>query len=176
MQYQRSQTHGGTYFFTVNLCDRGSRLLTTHIETLRHALRTVRQTQPFRIVAWVVLPEHMHAIWEMPPDDNDYSSRWGRIKGNFSRQIPRDERISPSRTGKRERGIWQRRFWEHQIRDERDLHQHVDYIHYNPVKHCYVDTVVDWPYSTFHNYVNKGWLSPNWGYNDDFAGNFGERR
>ena len=129
MRYRRSQVEGGTVFFTVNLANRHSRLLTENIATLRTVIRTVRQRHPFEIVAMVVLPDHLHAIWEMPEGDANYPMRWSLIKSGFSRTISRNELVGPSRHLKREPGIWQRRNWEHQIRDEADLERHVDYIH-----------------------------------------------
>ena len=162
MHYRRSNAAGGTYFFTVNLADRSSRLLAECIDTLRHAVRTVKQKHPFDIVAWVVLPEHMHAVWTLPPDDADFSIRWLLIKTAFSRAIERGEARSPSRLRKGERGIWQRRFWEHQIRDEHDLTQHVDYVHINPVKHGHVTRASDWPYSSIHRYIRQGMLAADW--------------
>jgi len=176
MRYRRTQVAGATYFFTVNLADRRSRLLVEHITALRQAVRDVKKAHPFEIVAWVVLPEHLHAVWSLPPEDADYSLRWNQIKGAFSRRIPGGERISPSRAGRRERGIWQRRFWEHLIRDEFDLERHVHYLHYNPVKHGHVPRVADWPYSSFHRYVRCGWLPVQWGCGGDFEGGYGEPR
>lgn len=175
MRYRRTLIEGGTYFFTVNLADRGTDLLTAHIDSLRQAVREVRRKHPFEIVAWVVLPEHLHAIWTLPRGDDRYPVRWNQIKGAFSRRLPTGERVSSSRLRKRERGIWQRRFWEHCIQDEDDLQRHVDYIHYNPVKHGHVERVVDWPYSTFHRFVRRGWLPMDWGCSGNFSGDFGER-
>ncbi|EGV28618.1 hypothetical protein ThidrDRAFT_3610 [Thiorhodococcus drewsii AZ1] len=170
MRYRRTLIGGATYFFTVNLADRNARLLIDHIAALRAAVRHVRQAHPFEIIAWVVLPEHMHAVWILPPGDSEYPMRWNQIKGGFSRRIPSGERVSASRSSRRERGVWQRRYWEHLIRDERDLERHVDYVHWNPVKHGYVSRVVDWPFSSFHTFVRRGWLDADWGY----AGDFGE--
>ena len=110
----------------------------------------------------VVLPDHLHAIWTMPENDGDYSMRWRMIKSMFSHSLPNDERISVSRLAKGERGIWQRRYWEHQIRDELDFQRHVDYIHINPVKHGHVQRVKDWPHSSFHRYVREGLLPDSW--------------
>ena len=135
MRYRRAYHAGATYFFTVNLADRSLRLLVDHIDALRDAVRHVRRDHPFNIIAWVVLPDHLHAIWQLPDGDADFSTRWALIKANFSRRVPTGERIRDSRRQKGERGIWQRRFWEHLIRDDRDLQIHVDYIHFNPVKH-----------------------------------------
>lgn len=143
MRYRRADAAGGTYFFTVNLVDRRSDTLVRHMAELRTAMRTVISTHPFAITAMVVLPEHLHAIWRLPKDDVGYPTRWALIKAGFSRQLPKDELISASRRTKRERGIWQRRYWEHQIRDEADLAQHVDYIHFNPVKHGLVSRPAD---------------------------------
>jgi putative transposase len=174
MRYRRVTIDGATYFFTVNLADREATLLTSHIDDLRLAVREVRRRHPFRIVAWVVLPEHMHAVWSLPPGDAGYAMRWNQIKGRFSRQLAKGERLTSSRTDKRERGIWQRRYWEHWIRDEQDLQRHVDYIHYNPVKHGLVERAADWPYSSFHQFVRRGWLCVDWGCSGDFEGSFGE--
>ncbi len=110
----------------------------------------------------VVLPDHLHAIWALPPGDADYPLRWALIKSTFSRSLPKTEFIRDSRLAKRERGIWQRRYWEHQIRDEADLQAHVDYLHFNPVKHGYVRCVADWPFSSFHRYVRQGLLPADW--------------
>ena len=111
----------------------------------------------------VVLPEHLHTIWRLPAGDVDFPMRWSLLKAGFSRRINKGERLSPSRVAKRERGIWQRRYWEHQIRDETDLARHVDYIHYNPVKHGWVTRAVDWPHSTLHGYIERGIMSSDWG-------------
>jgi putative transposase len=153
MRYRRSNTSGVTYFFTVNLADRKSNLLTEQIETLRNAVRKIQQSHPFDIIAMVVLPDHLHAIWGLPENDADFPLRWPLIKGAFSRAIPKAEVIQRSRQTKRERGIWQRRYWEHQIRDEDDLAKHVAYIHFNPVKHGYAKRAADWPHSSIHREI-----------------------
>ncbi len=163
MYYRRTHTAGATYFFTVNLADRKQPLLLDHADMLKKIITNVRANHPFEINAIVVLPEHLHCIWTMPVDDGDYSKRWSLIKSNFSRALPKGERISNSRVSKRERGIWQRRFWEHQIRNDADYRRHVDYIHINPVKHGYVHQVKDWPHSSFHRYVRQGLLPSDWG-------------
>ncbi|WP_333876663.1 REP-associated tyrosine transposase, partial [Methylobacter sp.] len=150
MRYRRAQTAGATYFFTVNLANRRSDLLVQHIDELREVTRIVKRTHPFVIEAIVVLPEHLHAIWKLPEGDADYPMRWSLIKSSFSRGLEKTESIRASRVKKRERGIWQRRYWEHQIRDECDFEKHVDYIHYNPVKHGYAKRPIDWPFSTLH--------------------------
>lgn len=163
MRYRRAKIAGATYFFTVNLENRSSRLLIERIDDLRAVVRQVRHAHPFDILAWMVLPEYIHALWRLPEDDADYSLRWSLIKAGFSRRLPKMEPISNSRGCKCERGIWQRRFWEHLIRNETDLRQHVEYIHYNPVRHGYVGCVRDWPFSTFHYYVRQGLLNEDWG-------------
>lgn len=172
--YRRDLTQGGTWFFTVNLQNRNSQLLTNEIDLLRRAHKHVMYAHPFTINAMVVLPDHLHAIWTLPVNDADYSTRWRLIKTEFSRNIKSTENISKSQSNKGERGIWQRRFWEHKIRDEIDYKRHVDYIHINPQKHGYVTEVVDWPWSTFHQYINKKILPSNWAgeIGDDFE--FGE--
>lgn len=123
---------------------------------------------PFKIEAVVVLPDHLHTIWTLPEGDTDFSLRWRQTKAAFSRGLAKDERISASRARKQERGIWQRRFWEHAIWDSNDFQRHVDYIHYNPVKHGYVGQVTDWPYLSFHRFVRLGHLPVDWaGAGDD---------
>jgi putative transposase len=125
MRYRRSNIAGATYFFTVNLIDRQSSLLTEQIDVLRNATRKIRQSHPFDIIAMVVLPDHLHAVWSLPDGDADFPLRWSLIKAAFSRAMPKTEGIRRSRKRKRERGIWQRRYWEHQIRDDADLEKHV---------------------------------------------------
>ena len=161
--YRRNRVPGGCYFFTVNLQNRQSRLLVEHIDELREAVRTVRRQQPFHIDGWVVLPEHMHTIWTLPPGDEAYSSRWRAIKKAFSKAIPNIEFRSAQQLKRHERGIWQRRFWEHTIRDEADYAAHMDYLHYNPVKHGWVKTVGEWPFSSFHRLVQNGIYAADWG-------------
>ncbi len=151
--YRRSHIPGATYFLTVNLLQRDARLLTDRIDNLRDAVRKVRRTRPFRIDGWVVLPEHMHCIWTLPEGDADYGSRWRAIKIAFVKSVPVTEWRSSVRLAKGERGIWQRRFWEHRIRGEKDYAAHMDYLHFNPVKHGHVHRVADWPYSSFHRLV-----------------------
>lgn len=160
--YIRAYVPGGTYFFTVNLLERNRRLLVEHIDALRNAFRIVKQQRPFRIDAIVILPDHLHCMWTMQPDDCDYSTRWRLIKSAFSRTIDPGERLSRRRQVKSERGIWQRRFWEHAIRDQDDFDRHIDYIHYNPVKHGWVEKVSDWPHSSFHRFVRLGFYPENW--------------
>jgi putative transposase len=161
--YCRIKIPGETYFFTVTLLERNTSLLTEHIDPLREAVAWVRKQHPFHIDAWAVMPEHMHAIWTLPEGDSNYALRWASIKRQFSRSLPVEERRSLVRRKRGERGIWQRRFWEHLIRDDIDFQRHVDYIHYNPVKHGHVKRVVDWPYSTFHRYVEQGIYPDDWG-------------
>ncbi|AVE57288.1 transposase [Citrobacter sp. CK184] len=147
--YRRYYINGGTWFFTVNLQDRKSGLLTSHIHALRHAIASVKQRKPFHINAWVVLPEHMHCVWTLPENEHDFSSRWREIKKHFSKSL-----------GLRQ--VWQPRFWEHTIRDEYDYRQHVDYSYINPVKHAWVKQVKDWPFSTFHRDVRHGIYPADW--------------
>lgn len=160
--YRRNRLPGGTYFFTVNLLERKSDLLVAHINELRAAVRKTRQLQPFHIDAWVVLPDHLHCIWTLPAGDDDYSSRWRLIKKTFSKSIPKTEYRSEVRMKRHERGIWQRRFWEHTIANDADYAAHMDYIHYNPVKHGWVSAVREWPYSTFHSMVLREIYPQDW--------------
>jgi putative transposase len=160
--YRRNFIPGGSFFFTVNLTERKLSLLTDHIELLRAAFRETRQRHPFTIDAIVVLPEHLHTVWTMPKGDANFATRWRLIKSTFSRGLAGGERISPSRIAKGERGIWQRRYWEHTIRSEADLARHIDYIHINPVKHGLVERVGDWGPSSFHHYVKLGVYPSDW--------------
>jgi len=174
MRYRRAQAPGGTFFFTVALADRSRDLLVANIDLLRAATRRVRLRHSFEIVAMVVLPDHLHAVWRLPEGDGDYAKRWSLIKAGFSRALPNEEQISASRLSKRERAVWQRRYWEHQIRGDQDLQTHVDYIHHNPVKHGYVAKAVDWPYKSLHRYIRMGWLAADWGTGQEPGEGFGE--
>ncbi|MFA5959541.1 MAG: transposase [Tatlockia sp.] len=162
VNYRRDRTQGGTYFFTLTLQDRNSNLLTNYINALGHAFRRARKNNPFLTKAIVVLPEHLHAIWELPEGDEDYSTRWRQIKTYFLQDIL--QLGEPFlKNARNEYTLWQRRFWEHRIRNETDFFHHVNYIHYNPVKHKLVQKVVDWPYSSVHSYIKYGILPRDWG-------------
>ncbi len=163
------------FFFTVVLADRSSDLLVRHIAHLRQVYRAVEARLPFETNAICILPDHLHALWTLPPGNADFGARWSQIKSGFSRALPAAQLRSRSRVRRRETGIWQRRFWEHAIRDDTDLKRHVDYIHFNPVKHGHVARVCDWPYSSFHRYVKNGLLLANWGGElDEIQGQFRE--
>ncbi|MBR0740288.1 transposase [Bradyrhizobium liaoningense] len=171
-RYRRAR--GQMSFFTVVPADRSSTLLVDQADRLRRIYRTVFQRQPFETVAICILPDHLHAIWTLPEGDVDFPSRWNLIKGGFSRGLEPQAR-SASKLLKREKGIWQRRYWEHAIRDEADLERHIDYIHFNPVKHGLVTRVRDWTLSSFHRYVEQGILPADWGGDmRDIAGHFGK--
>ncbi|WP_297529382.1 REP-associated tyrosine transposase [Thiohalobacter sp.] len=161
MNYRRARQAGGCFFFTVVTHHRQP-LLVEHIDRLRQAFRRVIHRHPFRIDAIVVMPDHLHAMWTLPESDTDYSTRWALIKRGFSIGLPA-RADSVSRISKREKGIWQRRFWEHRIRDQADWERHLDYIHFNPVKHGLVPSAGDWPYSSFHRLVARGWYPEDWG-------------
>jgi len=155
VRYRRHRVPGGTFFFTVTLSDRRSRALVEHVGALRLAVRTARVERPFTIDAVVILPDHLHAIFSLPPGDADFSGRWRRIKSLFTRQVRSTERLDRSPNG--EYGLWQRRFWEHTI------------------KHGLVLRVRDWPHSSFHRYLRMGWLAEDWGGDGgDLGGGFGE--
>ena len=161
--YRRAWVPGGTWFFTVNLLERhGNDLLVREIDLLRRCMSAERARRPFAVLAWVVLPEHMHWLWRLPHGDADFATRWRRIRTDFSLGIGNDERRSPVRCRRGERGIWQRRYWEHLVRDDDDLRRHVDYIHINPVKHGHATRAADWPHSSFHAWVERGAYPPNW--------------
>lgn len=166
MQYRRSQAKGATFFFTVVMNKRKKILChDANVVLIKEALHYVIKRHTFRIRAFVLLPDHIHCIWTLPENDNDFSMRWGLIKGYFSRQCQDKykEHQSASRLNKGEQGVWQQRFWEHQIRDEVDFIRHVEYIHYNPVKHGLVNSPNAWPYSSFHRYVKQGIYDNDWG-------------
>jgi len=162
MRYRRAIVPGGTYFFTLNLADRDSALLVSHIDHLRQAFKQVKQRHPFAIDAIVVLPDHLHALWTLPQGDADFAGRWQLIKAHFSRALPVSEYRNGARRNKRERGIWQRRYWEHLIRNDADFRRHLDYIHYNPVKHGHAATPIDWPHSSIHHHIRRGTVPPDW--------------
>jgi putative transposase len=161
--YRRARIEGGTFFFTVVLADRSGDLLVRHVDRLRRVYRAVEQRHPFETIAICVLPDHIHAVWSLPEGDADFPLRWNLIKSGFSRGLARAATRSASNRARRETGLWQRRYWEHAIRDEADLARHVDYIHFNPVKHGHVARVRDWPHSSFHRYVAEGVLPADWG-------------
>jgi len=175
VRYRRNLQPGATYFFTVTLRDRRSSLLVDRIDLVRTAFRMTLRRRPLQVDAVVILPEHLHAIWTLPPDDADYPARWRAIKSRFVRELEAAGDDVP-RTGSGECLVWQRRFWEHTIRDETDFANHVDYIHYNPVRHGLVSSVADWPYSSFHRFVERGDLPSDWANepDDDAMGGCGE--
>jgi len=164
-EYRRAKVPGGTFFFTVVTYGRLHVFRDeVAVSLLRDCMRKVRARYPFSIDAIVVLPDHLHCIWTMPEGDSDYSGRWRWVKARFSRaygRTPGDGSASMRRRD--EFGVWQRRFWEHWIRDEDDFKRHCDYIHYNPVKHDLVDSPAEWPYSSFERYVRMGVYAPDWG-------------
>jgi putative transposase len=189
-RYRRHYIKGGTYFFTLVTYKRRRVLDATAVDILRQGFRKCIAERPFAIEGIVILPDHIHCIWKLPPDDCDYSSRWKEIKCHFSKEYLRNMSNSASRDceeceimgelpdsmqNKGEKGIWQRRFWEHAIRDEEDYRLHMDYIHYNPVKHGLVSAVIEWPYSSFHRFVSMGIYRGSWagradGFPDDIGG------
>lgn len=166
--YHRAYQARGCYFFTVNLQQRyPNDLLVRHIDVLRAAFRDVVKRHPFRLDAIVILPDHLHCVLTLPADDVDYPTRWRLIKSLFSRKLSATEPSSDNRRKRYERNIWQRRYWEHLIRDERDWRAHIDYVHINPQHHGYVTQVADWPFSTFHRYVQQGIYPVDWGGSHD---------
>lgn len=187
--YRRIRLPGATYFFTVALADRSSDLLTKRIDDLRRAVAMTMAERPFRCDAAVILPDHLHMVWTLPEGDADYSTRWGAIKARFSMSVRKAGFTPPPhlpqvRSGryagvnpglrhhKGEVAVWQRRFWEHCIKDEADFNAHVAYCWGNPMKHGYVKQAVDWPYSSVHRDLREGRVPPEWG--GDVEGEFGE--
>ncbi|MCE8008405.1 MAG: transposase [Aestuariivita sp.] len=182
--YRRPKRRGGAVFFSVCLAQRGSTALLDHLDVLREAVRVTQRDRPFEILAFVVLPDHLHAVWRLPEDDPNYSQRWGRIKAQFSRDACRAGLVPPppalsTRSGtspalrKGETGIWQRRFWEHHCRDRRDLDAHIRYCWMNPVKHGLARTPTDWVPSSIHRDIRRGRVEPDWR-GPEPAGVFGE--
>ncbi len=166
MQYRRSTAKGATFFFTVVTHERRKILChEPNVSLLRESFRSIMERHPFTIDACVLLPDHLHCIWTLPDNDSNFSMRWRQIKSHFSRQF-RDNikgRQTCAYLHKGEQAVWQRRYWEHQIRDENDFIRHVEYIHYNPVKHGLSKSPKLWPHSTFHRYVNQGIYPVDWG-------------
>lgn len=175
--YRRLFFPGGTNFFTVNLLERQRTLLVDHARELRHAFFWTKRRLPFRIDALVVLPDHLHAVLTLPENDSNFPQRWRHIKGRFSKSLEQQEWLSEVRERRRERGIWQRRYWEHNIRSERDLRNHIAYCYHNPVKHGLAKSPAEWPYSTYHRDVRCGRFETD-AHPDTFAsrdfGNAGE--
>ena len=167
-QYRRLFVPGGTYFFTQVthqrypwLCQKLAR------QTLRQAIKRVQTKYPFTIDAFVLLPDHFHCLWTLPPGDRDFTTRMRLIKTfvtkRCSTQLNLPTSISNSRSKRKESNLWQRRFWEHLIRDESDFNRHCDYIHYNPVKHGLCSSAKDWQYSSFHRFVAAEIYPLDWG-------------
>ncbi len=195
-EYRRLIIEGGTYFFTVVTQNRRPLLTSDEVrQALREGIQEVRLSLPFTIEAWVLLPDHMHTIWTLPDGDANYQARWAIIKRTVTKRCTGllakgkedlvrkthptfvGNELNTSIQSRREGGLWQRRFWEHAIRDEADFHRHLDYIHWNPVKHGYVKNPMDWPYSTIHRFVAQGLYPSDWGGGgaDEYSSdNFGE--
>ena len=166
MRYRRSRAEGASFFFTVVTNDRRPFLCEeSSVMLLREAFRKVKEKHPFTIDAFVLLPDHLHCIWTLPSNDSDFSTRWRQIKGYFSRRCRGGLKCARTaeQTARGEQPVWQHRFWEHQIRDDRDHIAHVEYIHFNPVKHGLVTAPIHWPHSTFHQYVERGTYHRDWG-------------
>jgi putative transposase len=173
--YRRIKLDGGTYFFTINLFNRKTDLLIQHIDTLRQSFKQVRLSYPFKINALVVLPDHIHMVITLPKNDNDFSTRIRLLKRHFSKNITvSDTEQTESRVKRQEKSIWQRRFWEHHIRDDNDYNNHINYCYLNPVKHGLATHVKDWPYSTFHRDVTTGLFQEDWFTDVKYDTEFGE--
>ena len=175
VRYRRNFLAGGRYFFTLTLRDRSSRVLVDYVDVLREAFRAARQRHPFTIEAMVVLPEHLHMVMTLPPDDAAFDTRIRFIKSRFSRRL--SQVGAPIRRNDRgEYDLWQRRYWEHTIRNDEDLQRHVDYIHFNPVKHRHTLRASDWPHSSIHRHIRAGWVNEDWAFGaEDDGAVFGER-
>ena len=178
--YRRADVAGGTYFFTVNTFHRRTFLVQDQARSsLREAIMEVRTTLPFTIDAWVLLPDHIHCLWTLPRGDTDFATRWRLIKTRVTQRcgemFGNNQLLTERRKTKRQGSLWQNRYWEHLIRDERDFASHLDYVHWNPIKHGLVKHVADWPYSSFHRYVGAGIYPPDWATGGiEIAGTFGE--
>ncbi len=160
--YRRALVPGATFFFTVNLLNRRSDLLVRRMDLLREAFHAELRRRPFRIDALVVLPDHLHAIWTLPPGDSAFPERWRAIKTRFTRGLPEKETRASILLRPGEKGVWQRRYWEHMIRDAQDYQQHLEICWFNPVKHGLVDQARDWPLSSFHRDVEQGLVPADW--------------
>jgi len=172
--YRRPKVSGATVFFTVALARRGSDLLLREVARLREAVWATQADRPFHADAWVVLPDHLHCVWTLPEGDRDFSTRWGAIKARFSMSMRRagftppppigrvNGGVNPALRRKGEVGLWQPRFWEHHIRDQRDFDAHMRYCWLNPVKHGLAERPVEWPYSSIHRDIRLGRLEPEW--------------
>ena len=174
--YRRAFIPGGCWFFTVNLLERRRTLLVDHIGSLRESIAKTRHKYPFEINAFVVLPNHLHALWTLPPGNADFSTRWRLIKTAFAKSLPMQEQVSAVRKARNERGIWQRRFWEHMIRNATDYARHIECCYINPVKHGLVTRVQDWPHSSFGRDVERGIFPLDWAGGVRAEGEFGEAR
>jgi putative transposase len=161
-RYIRPKVAGASVFFTVTLADRRSDLLVREIDALRCAVGATLTEHPVFIDAWIVLPDHLHCVWTLPEGDADYSTRWKKIKARFTKSVGLVGARSASKVAKGESGLWQRRFWDHHIRDERDFTMHLQYCWWNPVKHGLVGRPVDWPYSSIHRDIRLGRVEPEW--------------
>ncbi len=161
VSYRRHMINGGTYFFTLTLKNRQARYLIEHIDAFKAAYNKIKQDKPFKTLAYVILPDHGHWIWTLPEGDANYSSRWREIKKGFTKSL-KHTAVKLNKNANGEYDLWQRRYWEHTIRDALDLENHFNYIHYNPVKHKLVSQVKHWPHSSFHHYVQRELLDLNW--------------
>jgi len=164
MRYRRIFVQGGTYFFTVVTYQRAKLFnITTNVDLLISAIEYVHKRHPFNTIAQVILPDHLHVIWELPEGDSNYPTRWYLIKSHFSRNFNKQSGILTSlRMSKGERTVWQRRYWEHTIQDDDDLDKHIDYIHFNPVHHGLVKSPGEWGLSTFQRFVQENRYAPDW--------------
>ena len=172
--HRRKFNPGGTFYYTLSLADRQSSALVDHIAALQAAMRDARAKAPFKIEAIVILPNHFHAILTLPQRDDGFTERWRHINNSFTIAVAAASPPTP-REARGEYALWQERYWEHAIRDETDLARHIEYIHFNPVKHRMVERVADWPHSSFHRYVRRGLLPGDWASTAPCAGeDFGE--
>ncbi|MDA8164700.1 MAG: transposase [Desulfobacteraceae bacterium] len=169
MRYRRAFIPGGSFFFTVVTEKRRPLFASAEaVDVLRQAFRTVRTTRFFQMDAIVVLPDHLHCIWTLLPNDFDFATRWRLIKAWFTKHCDPALRLPPNRTraAKNCQALWQHRYWEHALRGEDDFLRHVEYIHFNPVKHGLASSPIEWPYSSFHRYVEAGIYPTDWGQGD----------
>ena len=166
MNYRRAFIPGGSYFFTLVTENRRSIFASReNVDVLRNAFRNVKNKRPFSLDAIVIMPDHLHCVWTLPPDDADFATRWRLIKTWFTKHcnVPLCATPDAARMAKNEQAIWQHRYWEHLLRDDEDYTRHVEYIHYNPVKHGYVASPMEWEYSSFRAYVKECLYLEDWG-------------
>jgi putative transposase len=159
-RYRDNRVPGMTYFFTVRLLDRNSSLLTDHISAFGEAMRQARIRKPFHVDAWVVLPNHAHAMWTLPPGDHDCATRWRAVKIAFSKALHKTGLALPSPAGAPDTTIWERHYRDYRVGDDDEYAALIDYVHSNPLRHGFCELAAEWPWSSLHRFVAAGFDAP----------------